>query len=109
MPYLITLSQNKQTCFIGLTFFDVFNSPTNRCTSLSITTHRPGNPYRREIIITVYLLVLSSYDQLPFILQTFTFFCKTINLNLEVYRTELSPSESVPYPRQGKIIANFCH
>ncbi len=57
----------------------------------------PGNPFFRERISTVDLLVLTSLDQLLFLLWIlFIFFYKTSYLNEEVNCTEASTSIRVP-------------
>ncbi len=57
----------------------------------------PAKPYSRGRLSTFCLFVLSSLDQLIFILKIYLHFYKTSYLNEEVNCTEFSPSVSVPW------------
>jgi hypothetical protein len=68
------------------------------------------NPYRRESLSTLYLLVVTSLDHLHFLLTIlFVSFNKTSYLNKEANCTEHFPLVSVPWCKDVNYIRKkFC-
>ncbi len=93
---LIIFSQfkNKTKTFFTNGYQKVFLACSNYAHKEQ--TFQLGNPYRRERVSTVDLLVLPSLDPLIFIIKLFLLFYKKSYLNEEVNRTDHSPYVSLP-------------
>ncbi len=85
------------------------SSPPTR-SLLSLLPHiDQGILTKRERISTVYLLVLSSYNQLPLILQTFTFLAKQATLILRFTALSFPLQKVFLAHAKGKSLPIFEH
>jgi len=104
---LITCFKKKMTFVVNL--FSAGAALYDLILHCSTTLAGPGNTHWRGMFSTVDLLVLTSLDQLLWILKIYIYsFYKTSYLYKEVKCTEPSPSVSIPWLGQNQKLAFHC-